>query len=486
MISGGTEKAYIRSLLTGERLARAMARRLMASLALAAALAPGSAWAVSLNQVLIDNFLIDGGDGVVDPGNMLAAFECTSATSANVTISFTTPFNGSFVSAVSADEVIDECAGFDDDDGGGGNEEEEPEEEEPEEEEPEEEEPEEEPEEEEPEEEAPEEEAPEEEDPNDEEAVDPPVDDQEARDRAEIIDQLVDFGVTLVPGAFNPNAIGVLNIPPLNNDAQVLAGVAAANPAVRDCLDELNRLKDQLQALQDEKQRLAGPPPQPADITEDELQEDPDFQQLADARRAVQAFTTARNNVKAQLDSRQALIDDLTAKGTIDRKLTEENANRFGGGDPALVQAGRGNDDRIRGIQSAAAAEFGVLVATRVATANVAQLAGFAKNDGFEFAVNRGVVRGLTRGLTSSRLSNQTAKAIQRAKKGFKGSKKATGEAEAQERTDRRAQDNQEVKAALLDAALEIAPGAFNPLELVDQFNSVADRLDGAPWMVMK
>ena len=92
------------------------------ALAAALSLAPTGAMAISLNQLLQDNFLIDDGSGVVDPGNQLQAFECTSATSANVTISFTTPFEGSFQSSVTADEVIDECANFDDDnndDGGG-------------------------------------------------------------------------------------------------------------------------------------------------------------------------------------------------------------------------------------------------------------------------------------------------------------------------------------------------------------------------------
>ena len=87
------------------------------ALCVALALGPVKAHAVSLNQLLVENFLIDDGSGLVDPSNSLSAFECTSETTANVTISFTSPFSGSFSSSVSSDEIIDECAGFAEDDG---------------------------------------------------------------------------------------------------------------------------------------------------------------------------------------------------------------------------------------------------------------------------------------------------------------------------------------------------------------------------------
>ncbi|MEM7268663.1 MAG: hypothetical protein AAF401_05360, partial [Pseudomonadota bacterium] len=89
--------------------------------AAALSLAPGTAWAISLNQLLQDNFLLDDGSGVVEPTNVLTAFECTSESSANVTISFSNPFSGSFTSPVSSEDIIDECASFADDDGDDGD-----------------------------------------------------------------------------------------------------------------------------------------------------------------------------------------------------------------------------------------------------------------------------------------------------------------------------------------------------------------------------
>lgn len=414
------------------------------------ALAPSQAGAVSLRDLAIENFLIDDGSGVVDPGNEIIAFECTSETTAVITIRFVNPNEGEFDSEVASDDVIDECAGVegDDDEGDDG-----------------------------------------EGDDGDGEEDGGDIDDPDAQRRAELVDQLIDFGNTIVPGGFEPNAIGVLNIPPLENAVQPPAG--AVNQGAVACQDELNKLRDQLQALKDFQQALFNNVPQPEDIAEEELQEDEEFQRLADARLDAQAFTNARDSVKKQLDERLALIDALTESQNINRQLTEENARTFAGGDPALLLAGRGNDDRIAGVRSAAAKEFAIQVASIAASRGLSQFAKFVNADGLGglpgsgatsggiasaagIGANRLATRNLSRGLAQSRLGGLAGKVVKGARQGLKVGERLDGALDGR----RRAQDNQEVRDAILDAGTSLAPGAVNPLELIEAFNAVADELD--------
>ncbi|MEM9369841.1 MAG: autotransporter domain-containing protein [Pseudomonadota bacterium] len=228
-----------------------------------------------------------------------------------------------------------------------------------------------------------------------EEAPDMGENDADADNAAEIaaqeafvqdrIAQLLGFATEVVPGARNPNAFAQLGIQlglPLQiGGAPALFRGGAGNAAKQKaCFDELADLNDRfdefgafIEKLQAEKLKLADLKQLNAretlsdedkkkidEFVREQLQGQKDFEQavgqLEDAELEIQAFQNALGSITARLEAKRATLADLKSKNNENLALTEENARKTG--DPELIALGRGNDDRVAGIESAFARDL--------------------------------------------------------------------------------------------------------------------------------
>lgn len=281
---------------------------------------------------------------------------------------------------------------------------------------------------------------------------------------ADQIAQILGFASQAVPGAFNPDALGQLGVPPLRREGDFPdLGVAAPvppNPKVRACLEEIAFLEQQLNNINAEIAALLAERPDENDVTDEDLRGEEGFQDFLALDLQLAAAQSTVSAIQNDLASARRTLSELRNNGGVNVELSAESAAKFAPGNDLLAERGTQNDARKSGNRGDAVVDVALIVTGAAAAKLLGKaISGFKGSARFATESTGRILKGIA----------------------DKGVERAAAIAKAEARAQRLARDafRKQTRDAIANIPANVAKASDDALQAADDVIRAADDVPG-------